>query len=178
MLRSVAGRRSMPRTLAVALLTFSAALTALCAPAVGAVAHRSAARLAPGYYQCYQTSMDVSPINGGVSYSTIFKSSFTVQSKHRYSVSFLYSGNEGPGVFVIKGHSVRFVGGSFDSNSRFWHLKGTVYPGGVTMPHSTISLTKRYKLVLRGSPNDSDGAPPTSEFTGAVPRSFWYCNKR
>jgi hypothetical protein len=160
------------------LVVLGAVLLALCAPALGRTSHPKSARLALGYYQCYLTTKDVSPINGKVSYSTVFESSFTLKSNNRYEVSFLYSGGEGPGRIVTNGHNVRFVGGAWDSDARSYHLKGTVYPAGVTMPNSQLTPAKRYKLVLRGARNDADTAPPTSEFTGAVPRSFWYCNKR
>jgi hypothetical protein len=163
------------RRMPTALLTIGAALLTLCAPAFGA---QKTAPLALGYYQCYLTTKYVSPINGEVSYGTIFESSFTLKSNSRYTVSFLYSGAGGTGRIVVKGHNVRFVGGAWDSDANSWHLKGTVYPHGITMPHSQLSPAKRYKLVLRGSPNDADTAPPTSEFAGSVPRSFWYCNKR
>lgn len=176
MLRFLGGTRFIPRTIVV-LLAISATLLAVCASVLGAVSHKKSARLAPGYYQCYLTTEYVSPINGGVSYGTVFESSFTVKSTH-YTVSFLSSGAGGTGRIAIKGHSLRFVGGAWDSAANFEHLKGTLYPHGIVMPNSQISATQRYTLVLRGSANDSDTAPPTSEFTGAVPRSFWYCNKR
>jgi hypothetical protein len=153
----------------------TASLT-LLAPAVADAS--KAAHLPLGYYQCYGTNKDVSQINGEVSYSTVFEASFTLKAKNRYVVSFLYSGGAGPGNLIIKGHSVRFGGGAWDSNANFEHLRGTVYPHGATMPNSQLDPSKRYKLVLRGGPHDTDTAPPTSEFTGAVPRSFWYCNKR
>jgi hypothetical protein len=177
MLRSNVGSRSIRRSFSACLL-LGATLLALSATALGRSSHPKTARLASGYYQCYLTTKDVSPINQEVSYGTVFESSFTLNSKHRYDVSFLYSGGAGPGHIVITGHHVRFVGGAWNSGARFYHLTGIVYPAGVTMPHSQLSASKRYKLVLRGARNDSDTAPPTSEFTGAVPRSFWYCNKR
>jgi hypothetical protein len=155
-----------------ALLTVSAALLATSTSALAAGPSR-------GYYQCYQTVQTQNAVTGEPDgYGTSFVTSFQLKAHHKYEVSFLVAPDYRTQHIAVKGHKVRFVGGPWDSDSSSYHLKATLHPHGVTMPNSQVDPGKRYKLVLRGRSGDADGAPPASEFTGAVPRSFWYCKKR
>ena len=60
----------------------------------------------------------------------------------------------------------------------FHHDVGTWSPGGVALPNATGTFAgNQFTLVLRGTqPNEA--LPPSSEFTGSVPSSFYYCKKR
>jgi hypothetical protein len=161
----------MTRTL-FALLIAGAALLTASTPAL-------AAGPARGYYQCYQTVQTQNAVTGAPDgYGTSFVTSFQLKAHHKYVVSFSVAPDYRTQHIAVKGHKVRFVGGPWDSDSSSYHLKGIFSSHGVTMPNSQANPTKRYTLVLRGRSDDADGAPPASEYAGAVPRSFWYCKKR
>jgi hypothetical protein len=161
----------MPRTL-FALLISGAALLTTATPAL-------AAGPARGYYQCYQTVQTQNVVTGAPDgYGTSFVTSFQLKAHHKYDVSFRVSPDYRTQHITVKGHKVRFIGGPWDDDAASYHLKGTYASHGVTMPNSQADPAKRYSLVLRGRSSDADGAPPATEFTGAVPRSFWYCKKR
>jgi hypothetical protein len=161
----------MIRTL-FALLTVTTALLATSTTALAAAPSR-------GYYQCYQTVQTQNAVTGAPDgYGTSFVTSFTLKAHHKYDVSFLVAPDYRTQHIAVKGHKLRFVGGPWDSDSSSYHLKGTFSSHGVMMPNSQAAPAKRYTLVLHGRSGDADAAPPTSEFTGAVPRSFWYCKKR
>jgi hypothetical protein len=161
----------MPRTLFALLITGAALLTA-ATPAL-------AARPAHGYYQCYQTVQTTNAVTGAPDgYGTSFVTSFRLKAHRKYEVSFLVAPDYRTQHIAVKGQKLRFVGGPWDSDSSSYHLKGVLHPHGVTMANSQANPAKRYKLVLRGRSGDADGAPPATEYTGATPRSFWYCNKR
>ncbi len=155
------------------------ALVAVCAALLATSTSAFAAGPSRGYYQCYQTVQTQNAVTGAPDgYGTSFVTSFLLKAHHKYEVSQLVAPDYRTQHIAVKGHKVRFVGGPWDSDSSSYHLKGTLHPHGVTMPNSQADPGKRYKLVLRGRADDADGAPPASEFTGAVPRSFWYCKKR
>jgi hypothetical protein len=157
-----------------ALLTFSAAPLIISAPAL-------AASPSLGYYQCYQTVQTTNALtNAPDGYASVFATSFTLKAHHKYQVSLLTAGENSFGQrFAVKGHALHFVNGIWNDNSTFWHLTGTVYPHGVTMPNAQPPLdpAKKYTVVLRGRSGDTDTAPPAREFTGLVARSFWYCKR-
>jgi hypothetical protein len=158
----------------VALLTVGAALFVVSAPAL-------AAGPSLGYYQCYRTLQTTNAVTGAPSgYASAFATSFWLKAHHKYQVSILTAGQNSPKQrFAVKSHTLRFVNGIWNDNMTFWHVTGTVYPHGVTMPNAQAPLdpAKKYTVVLRGRAGDTDSAPPPSEFTGPVPRSFWYCKK-
>jgi hypothetical protein len=158
-----------------ALLAVGAVPLVLSAPAL-------AARPSLGYYQCYVTTQTTNALTGAPDgYTSTFASSFTLKARHNYQVSLLTAGVNGFGQrYAVKGHTLHFVNGVWNDNSTFWHLTGSLYPHGVTMPNAQPPLdpTKKYTVVLRGRSGDTDTAPPASEFTGLVARSFWYCKRR
>jgi hypothetical protein len=161
----------MIRTIS-ALVSVSAALLATSTSALAAGPSR-------GYYQCYQTVQTQNAVTGAPDgYGTSFVTSFQLKAHRKYVVSFRVAPDYRTQHITVKGHSVRFVGGPWDDDAASYHLRGTFSSHGVTMPNSQAAPAKRYTLVLRGHSGDADGAPPASEFTGAVPRSFWYCKKR
>jgi hypothetical protein len=113
-------------------------------------------------------------------YSSTFATSFWLKAHHKYHVSILTAGNNTPKQrYAVKGHTLHFVNGIWNDSMSFWHVTGTVYQHGVTMPNAQTPLdpAKKYTVVLRGRAGDTDTAPPPHEFTGSVPRSFWYCKK-
>ena len=169
----------MPRFVS-ALLAAGLTLLTVGAPAL-ASGHRHAKKkhrgavLALGYYQCYQTTRNVSQINGGVSYNTRFTESFTLSPGLRYQVGLRTSPDYRTQHVASSGSSVRFVGGPYDSTSDSMHLSGTFYPQGVTMPNSRLNPAQLYTLVLHGAPGDTDVSPPADQ---SGDRSFWYCKRR
>jgi hypothetical protein len=156
----------------LAVLTVSAATLVLGTPAL-------AAGPSLGYYRCYQTLQTRNALtdvpNG---YVSKFATSFTLKPRHNYQVSLLTAGVNGFGQrFAVKGHTLRFVNGVWNDSTTFRHLTGTVYPHGVRMRNAQTPLNpaQKYSVVLRGRSGDTDSAPPAREYTGLVPRSFWYC---
>jgi hypothetical protein len=158
-----------------ALLIVSTALLIASAPAL-------AASPSLGYYQCYLTTQTTNVVTGAPDgYASTFATSFTLKANHNYQVSVLTAGVNGFGQrFAVKGHTLHFLNGVWNDNSSFWHLTGTVYPHGVTMPNAQVPLkpAQKYTVVLRARAGNTDSAPPAREFTGPVARSFWYCKKR
>ena len=161
----------MRRTLAT-LIAASTMLLVVSAPAL-------ASGPPLGYYQCYVTTQDYNALSNKPSgFSTTFAGAFWLRPNNKYEVSFLIGNNTFGQRYSVKGSSVHFGKGAFNDDMSFVHLTGTYHPHGVTMPHSVFKPTLHYKLVLRGRSADRDTAPPASEFTGSVARSFWYCNRR
>ena len=152
-------------------------LTLAVSVAVLASAAPAGAKAAPkhAYYQCYETYRDVSQINGEVSYSTLFRDSMTLKKHGVYKL-----GTRGvAGTYKYKKGHLRFHGGPFDDSANFWHVGGAFYPHGRVMPHSTLAdPSRKYTITLRERrTDDSDTAPPFSEFDQRQDATFWYCHK-
>lgn len=150
--------------------TFVAGL-ALCAWAGGAAPASAGQRPAPGYYQCYQTTRYVSPVNGEASYATSFRTAVTLRSAHRYTISL-----EGiAGRWAMSGSKILFHSGPFDDAANGVHVSGTYYPHGRAMPNSQLAPSTKYPIVLRGRASNPDTRPAASETADAT---FWYCKRR
>jgi hypothetical protein len=151
---------------------FRALIGALAVCAISAQA-AAASGPKPGRYECYQTIRDVSPINGEVSYSTIFQTALILHGRGRYELGL----RSGVGRYAhSRSGRLAFRGGPLDSNSQFWHVGGHYYGGGRQMPYSTLNPGRRYKIVLHElRSNDSDTAPPFQEFDNRQDATFWYC---
>jgi hypothetical protein len=155
----------------------------LCAAVVACALGASGAGVASasgpkhGYYQCYVTQRNVSPINGEVGFTTTFASSLTLRSGGHYDMFLRQSGR----YKAYKSGRLTFRGGALDDNANFWHVGGRYYPHGKTMPHSTLANPKRhFAIVLRDlRSNDSDSAPAYKEFDMIrAGLSYWYCARR
>ncbi|MEA2219247.1 MAG: hypothetical protein QOJ35_1873 [Solirubrobacteraceae bacterium] len=162
----------MTRNIAVLLGACSALL------AFGSTAQASGPTL--GYYQCYQTTQTTNAATGApTGYYTKFAGSFWLKAHHKYQVPITTGG--GPSVygqrFSVKGNTLRFLNGTWHDDTAFWHVTGAYHSAGVTMPHSVLNPTRKYKLVLRGRSDDTDVAPPATEFSRDPASSFWYCKK-
>jgi hypothetical protein len=124
-----------------------------------------------GYYQCYQTTRYVSPINGETSYSTAFVKSFTLFGNGTYNVPQEGTYNGYNHWKLTKG-TLRFKTGPFWSGFR--HAVGRYAKAGSLMPNSQLNPTLRYPLVLRDArSNDSDTLPQH----GSADATLWYCKK-
>lgn len=138
--------------------------------AVPAGARSHKAGIPTGYYQCYQTIRDVSPINGSVSFSTSFVKSFTLFHNGTYHVF-------AEGLFDRSNHwsfsngKLKFSSGPMWSGFR--HAVGAYSKAGKLMPNAvTLSPTARYQLVMRDArTNDADTLPHHQ----TIDASFWYC---
>jgi hypothetical protein len=144
-----------------------AALSLLAASPAIASSH-----IPSGYYQCYQTIRDVSPVNGEVSYSTIFAKSFTLFRNGTYNVPQEGTYN-GYNHWKFANGTLKFRTGPFWSGFR--HAVGHYKKAGSTMPNSQLSPALRYPLVLRDTRrNDADELPQR----GSADATLWYCRKR
>jgi hypothetical protein len=160
-------------------------LSALAAASVGLLALSSPALASGpslGYYQCYHTIQTTNALtNAPTGYITTFAGAFYLNAHHKYQTGITTGGGNIYGQsFAFKGHTLRFGKGAFNTDLSFWHVTGTYHARGVTMPHSVLNPSRKYKLVLHGRAGDSDSAPPAAgaEFKQYVASSFWYCSKR
>jgi hypothetical protein len=153
------------------LISLSVAAIAGLAFAVPAGARTHKSGIPTGYYQCYQTIQDVSPITGQVSYSTVFMHSFTLFGNGTY--------NAYPEGLFNRDNHWKFARGTLKFSSGpmwagFRHAVGAYTKAGKPMPNSQLLPGRRYQLVLHDArTNDADTLPHHE--TAAA--SFWYCRK-
>ena len=152
--------------------TLAVAVSTVLGSAIPASARPHRASIPTGYYQCYETRRDVSPINGEISYSTIFVKSFTLFAGGTYNVP-----NEG--LFNRDNHwkfsspTLHFSSGPMWEGFR--HAIGAYNKAGSLMANSTLNPTQRYPLVLRDARSGDSDSLPQKETADAT---LWYCKKR
>src|SRR6476660_8779117 len=113
------------------------ALVAVCTALLATSTSALAAGPSRGYYQCYQTVQTQNAVTGERDgYGTSFVTSFQLKAHHKYVVSFRVAPDYRTQHITVKGHKVRFVGGPWDDDAASYHLKGTYFAHGVTMPSS------------------------------------------
>jgi hypothetical protein len=139
---------------------------------IGAAPAAASSGIPAGYYQCYQTVRDVSPVNGEVSYSTFFAKSFTLFHNGTYNVPQEGTYNGYNHWKFAKG-TLKFKTGPFWAGFR--HAVGRYSKAGSLMPNSQLNPSRRYPLVLRDARSgDSDTLPQH----GSADATLWYCAKR
>lgn len=139
----------------------------------------------PGYYECWETAEREGE------YTTTFVQAFEVKPNGTYFPDALkspprnYDDDRTPHV-VVSGTSIRFIGGPYDNDDvrNSTHISGTLYPGGVSMPHSQEHPETSYTLILRSAAGDAGFGPVRYEnalrsinFPDLGRSSLWYCKK-